>query len=455
MMLAGGTAWQRMEVAGALRLIGASPDLYVSALIDLLGQESNAEHRAALELAHLGDPAIGALLVALRSKDSRIRQNVVYAISNMAGWGNLTKDREKIADALIELAREADQRVLYKVAQGLGSVHAAAERSVPALISLLRNSSESVAEEAAESLGEFGAEARSALPALISVLETTGRAAMAIREIGIDRPSAEAISRLRLADDGSWLFIPLCEFPDVAVEFLTRNPEVVDLPRRDEDALIALLHDPDPRFAALQKLVYENEHLPLAIIAQLREPRFLPLLEHKLTTDDPYMRKKIQACARACGAPAGQVVMIDHSHPGDFKPKSAWPDTDPDRLARETFSHGDGYTLVIVTGRILRQGGKPAAAPKFYRLNDSMLMGERTKDETPVTFDGQTGKFVFVTDVFAAYSHGDGQKEPGPYQTGSSLILIESPGCRPLEVQFYDEMPEVLITLSPRRRVGL
>jgi HEAT repeat protein len=451
-MLASSRGYHRVKVAEALRLIGAAPESYVPALIELLGQHSkdNAEHYAAMELAHLGDLAVGALKQALRHENPRMRQYAAYAISNMAGWGNLTNDREGVADALIELAREDDASTLFKAAQALGSVHAAADRSVPALVSLLKHPDEHVAEEAAESLGDFGAEAKAALPALIGVLESTNiwTVAYAIREIGIDRAAAEAIGTLKLSEHGSWLFLPLCEYPDVAVEFLDRNPEVVDVPVRDEEALVGLMRDPDPRFAPLQKLLYENEHLPLTIIAPLGERRFLPLLERKRKTADPYMQTKLEACSRACGAPAGRVVAIDASHPGDFKPKSAWPDTDPDRMAPEMRMHGDGITHVIITGHILREGGAPAAAPKFYRVNDSMLMGERIREEVPITFDAETSRFVFVTSVFAAYSHGDGQKEPGPYQTGSSLIVIESQGCQPLQLQFYDEMPEVRITLQ-------
>ena len=77
-----------------------------------------------------------------------------------------------------------------------------------------------------------------------------------------------------------------------------------------------------------------------------------------------------------------------------------------------------------------------------------MLLGERGHQEVPMTFNARTGRFVFITHVFAAYSSGKGQKEAGPYQTGSSMVLIESGGCEPLQVRFYDEMPEVCITLS-------
>jgi hypothetical protein len=138
---------------------------------------------------------------------------------------------------------------------------------------------------------------------------------------------------------------------------------------------------------------------------------------------------------------------MSESQPGDFKPESAWPGVDP---ARQTnaLGHGDGFTEIIVTGRLMNSAGEPVASPKFYRTNDSFLLGERVRNEIPVAYDPKSGRFVLVTHIFAAYSVGRGQKEPGPYQTGSSLTLIEAEVCKPLTVQFFDEMPDVAITLS-------
>ena len=58
---------------------------------------------------------------------------------------------------------------------------------------------------------------------------------------------------------------------------------------------------------------------------------------------------------------------------------------------------------------------------------------------------------MLCTHVFAAYCMGEGQPEPGPYQTGSCLAQIEAEGCKPLLARFFDEMPDVEITLSADR----
>ena len=145
-----------------------------------------------MELGQLGDPAVAALKQALKDKDSTTRQNAAYAIASMAGWGNLTKDRDSVADALIELTRNDSQPVVWHAAQAIGSVHASPEHCIPALISLLKHEDQAVANKAAESLGDFGADAKSALPALIPLLgdrsdEDSRSVAHVIREIGIDQ----------------------------------------------------------------------------------------------------------------------------------------------------------------------------------------------------------------------------------------------------------------------------
>jgi len=97
--------------------------------------------------------------------------------------------------------------------------------------------------------------------------------------------------------------------------------------------------------------------------------------------------------------------------------------------------------------------GSPVIEPRFYHANDRMLLGEARKDPAPlIRYEQNTGRFAFFTTVFAAYSMEPGQREPGPYQTGSALTLITAKGAQPLTVRFYDEMPDVEITLSKSRK---
>jgi HEAT repeat protein len=197
-MLASGKPFERVQVAKAMRLVNATPDLYVPTLIEILAEDS---HYAAMELGQLGDPAVPALQGALRDANATRRQNAAYAIGNMAGWGYLTKDRESVAELLITLTHDENSEVVYHTAQALGSVRAIPERSVPALVSLLRHNDGLVARAAVQSLGEFGAQAAPARAALIELLPNHDPNLIvdyAIRQIGIDR------ARNRRADFDEW-----------------------------------------------------------------------------------------------------------------------------------------------------------------------------------------------------------------------------------------------------------
>ena len=77
-----------------------------------------------------------------------------------------------------------------------------------------------------------------------------------------------------------------------------------------------------------------------------------------------------------------------------------------------------------------------------------MLLGTMQDYSETLMYDHQSGRFVFLTNVFAAYSMGDDQPESGPYQNGSAQIRVEAAGFKPLVVQFFDEMPDVRITLD-------
>jgi len=88
---------------------------------------------------------------------------------------------------------------------------------------------------------------------------------------------------------------------------------------------------------------------------------------------------------------------------------------------------------------------KPALTdPEVDAIADAIQKGA-----VPSKYDPETGRFVFLTGVFAAYGIGDTRaEESGPYQTGSAQIRIEASSCEPLVIQFFDEMPNVEITLE-------
>ena len=92
---------------------------------------------------------------------------------------------------------------------------------------------------------------------------------------------------------------------------------------------------------------------------------------------------------------------------------------------------------------------EPSAAHRAAYLKESEQIRplDTRRQRARLKYDPQTGRFVFPTRVFAAYSLGK-EAEPGPYQTGPAVVIIEADDCRPLQVVFYDEMPDVEITLT-------
>ena len=110
-LLTNGGGRGQTDVAEALRLIGADPDSFVPTLIANLAEDG----LGAIELSKVGDPAVPALLQALKDKHPVRRKYAAYAIGNMAGWDQLTKDREAVAEALIEQTQDEDRNVVWSV----------------------------------------------------------------------------------------------------------------------------------------------------------------------------------------------------------------------------------------------------------------------------------------------------------------------------------------------------
>jgi len=198
----------------------------------------------------------------------------------------------------------------------------------------------------------------------------------------------------------------------------------------------------------IDQLFATSRYLPAEIMAWLGDARYLPIIREQIQSASTHRRTFLEACARACGTKPSCVINISEKCPGDFRPASATGTGDTRRMpVLFAGQHGDGHTLICVTGRIVMEDGTPVVEPKFFNTNDRMLLGRRLKDRARIKYDAQTGRFVFLTNVFAAYAFGE-RAEPGPYQTGPARVSIEARGCKPLKVSFFDEMPEVLITLS-------
>ncbi|MBS0265918.1 MAG: hypothetical protein JSS02_28565 [Planctomycetes bacterium] len=240
-------------------------------------------------------------------------------------------------------------------------------------------------------------------------------------------------------------FVALLPFPNKATRFLRDHPDLGEEIAHLDHHWFELLCSNAPKEYQLREALAATPHIGPLNLAMLGSAASIPELTRELETADIHRRTILRACIRACGGEMGDVVHLSEEVPVSFKPKSAWPGSDPRRKS-EALGHGDGFTDILVTGELrFRDGGHPAEI-HFLRTNDAMLMGESSREPMPVKYDAETGRFVLRTHVFAAYDMGEAP-EPGPYQTGSAQVRIEAPNCRPLVIQFFDEMPHVVIEL--------
>lgn len=343
--------------------------------------------------------------------------------------------------------------------QAVGAILPDSKTAIPILLRTLSSAEPDLQRLAVEALGNYGKDAASSKPALIDMLKKSGNDRLgfwivnALSEIGVDQADARTLSLLQLPPSGDStgeVLRLLLDYPEPALHFLKLHPDVLKNVYRGRtlEALLRVLKDTSPETAALRAYLLTREDLPSIAMVQVGSKELLPRIQARIAAADPHYRFFLDACARALGGPVAREVEISETKPGNFRPKSAHPGTDLDRWA-DGGGHGDGKTQVLITGRLLMSDGKPAIKPRFFDINDRMLLGLNLKDPTPLMrYDEKTGRFVFFTTVFAAFAMGGGQKEPGPYQTGSARMLIEAEGAKPLLVEFYDEMPDVKITLN-------
>jgi hypothetical protein len=277
------------------------------------------------------------------------------------------------------------------------------------------------------------------------------RVLLSLEETGLSESAADKLAQA-VADESpetqAAAFIVLIPQPEKAARLLLEHPGMSDALIAFGDHWRTLLYSTSPEHRELRSLLSALPNQSPVHLALIGSPDALPELRRQLETASKHRKTYLRACIRACGGELGEVVRLSQEVPVGFKPKSAWPGTDGSRRSGE-HSHGDGFTPILVTGELrFADGGHPSEV-RFFRKNDGMLLGEFRNDRVPLKYEGATGRFVLSTTVFAAYNSGK-SAEPGPYQTGSAQTRIESREGEPLVIQFFDEMPHVVIELQRR-----
>jgi hypothetical protein len=360
-----------------------------------------------------------------------------------------------VAEAIAKaLSQQDDTSVIWYVCQAMWSDRPNAKVVLPPLLEILKNGGQA-RQHAVRAIGLFENEAKGAIPTLVQIAvedpdEMTRYIAInALQRVGLNESGAKTLCEMQVkVGIRECVFFALAHQPKWALAYLRKHPGMLE-EVYNPWSLIKIIERPDPALNELKEYLLKRPDLPLEVMAYTQNPEYLPNLVAQVKLSSGHILSKLKACTRACGMPPDRIVTISEKQPGDFKPESAWPGTVASRTSPKGGGHGDGFTWVIITGQIAMSDGSPAIAPRFYETNGRMLMGERTDDLARIKYDDNTGRFLFLTSVFAAYSMGEGQSEPGPFQTGSAQVRIEAKNAKPLVVQFYDEMPDVKIILSP------
>lgn len=440
----------------------------IRSLIAMIKTKRDSEgHYTAIELAKYKKEAVPLLAEGLKSPDASTRKWCSRALTNIVGGYANVSGRGDVEPAglplLAALAQESDEDVAWYMVQAVGKTLPDSKKAIPILVRVLSNGGIALQRETVATIGEYKAEAVPAKLTLIALLRDSdddwlrGWTVNALRAIGLDKADAATLSGFTFPESGRVAADVLCallDYPESAIDYLKANPGALEQMDSGNSlaALLRVLSDTSSKTSNLRNYLRKRADLPSIAMVHLGSEDFLPAIRSRIATADPHRCSFLQACARALGEKATNIVKISETDGGSFRPKSAHPGTDPARWASGG-GHGDGSTTVLVTGSLLMSDRSPAVEPRFYHTNGGMLLGEQRKEPAPLlTYDHKTGRFAFFTTVFAAYSTADGQKEPGPYQTGSTRTLIEAKGAKPLTVHFYDEMPDVEITLSRSRK---
>ncbi len=425
----------------------------------LMLEHDESGYQAAAKLGAMNESAVPLLIPALSSPNANTRKWSARALTNMVGGHGETKGRPATMEAgpalVAATAAEQDVSVLWYQLQAIGRVLPPPELALPLLQRLFTHADNTVREQALESCGEYGGAAQPALETLIALLASGGEnvdaAANAIFRIDSSPSTLERLLQLNLPDAviaKTEIVANMLRTPALATKWLPRYPQALaSLHPFLSGSFMPLFQAQDAEHRTLRAHLVTRSDLPNLWIALLEDHSLAKTLYQRQAKADKHQRTYLAACLRALGEPVGPVIEIAPSEPGDFRPTSAVPGTEPARMGSGG-GHGDGFACVLVTGTIRRSDGSIPRQVRFFDTNDRMLMGQELRTEAPLIYHSETGRFIFSTTVFAAYSMSDDASEPGPYQTGSAKTLIVADQSHPLTVTFYDEMPEVAISLT-------
>ncbi|MDJ0771981.1 MAG: HEAT repeat domain-containing protein [Mastigocoleus sp. MO_167.B18] len=171
----------------------------IEPLIEKLASKNVRFTDAADALVNIGEPAVGALIEALKNEDSNLRWRAASVLSDIG------VEAAPAVEALTLALQDDDPQVRLYATIALGNIGEAAKPAVPSLIAALQDKEQYVRIYAPSALRKIGVEAKVAVPALIGALKDNNvgvrlNAAYALGAMGSDASSAIP-NLIKLLDD--------------------------------------------------------------------------------------------------------------------------------------------------------------------------------------------------------------------------------------------------------------
>ena len=267
--------------------------------------------------------------------------------------------------------------------------------------------------------------------------------------------SDEAVDELLLHADkvrepiAEYAFKAMLEHPQRLHELQAKQPKLAEyFDTSFPDLIYRILCQENEQAKHMRAWLSEQDRLPPTMMALIGNKKFVNELEKLEPAASLHHKKYLEACKRACGMQPENPVQVSANQPITFRPLSATRGGDKSRNGPKEPFCGLGPCNRLVTGTIRNTAGKPPAKIKF---TEQLVRYDEDYKPIPFTiprqvkYDSKDGSFVFFQVVDVTYGS---RMELGPYKTNEIRIRIEAEGCEPLEVEFFDEMPHVQVTLA-------
>jgi hypothetical protein len=122
--------------------------------------------------------------------------------------------------------------------------------------------------------------------------------------------------------------VSLLEYPQLLKRLETKKPETATALQDQLSRLSVFMCEHHGSGHETLLWLAESEQLLPTTMALLGDERFISEIGRSEEAASEHRRTFLAGCKRACGGPVGEQLMVDADHPVEFRPKSAWPESD-------------------------------------------------------------------------------------------------------------------------------